>query len=127
MPRPTVARKPERQYSQICPACSRAASRQSSGSGPSRARPRRGPRGGRRPASQAGEQRVDQVGAADGALQEAAAAEERRPFEVAVPDDVRLVVQRVARGVEDLDLEGADRDDVSALDRQPVELDPLLG
>jgi hypothetical protein len=44
-----------------------------------------------------------------------------------VPDDVRLVVQRVARGVEDLDLEGADRDDVSALDRQPVYLDPLLG
>ena len=78
-------------------------------------------------AEQAGEQRVDQVGAADGAVQEAAAAEEGRAFEVAVPDDVRLVVQRVPRGVEDLDLEGADRDDVPALDRQPVDLDPLLG
>ena len=58
-----------------------------------------------------GEQRVDEVGTPDRAVQQAAAAEERGPFDVAVPDDVRLVVQRVAGGVEDLDLEGADRDD----------------
>ena len=77
-------------------------------------------------AEEPGEQRVDQVRAADGAVQEAAATEEGGNLDVAVPHDVRLVVERVSGGVEDLHLQRSDRHDVAATHGQPVEVDTFV-
>lgn len=76
-----------------------------------------------------GERDAREVGAADGAVQEAAAAEHRRGVlePVVVAHQEGLVVARVAGGGQYRHLQAPDRYDIAVADADPLELDRLVG
>lgn len=83
----------------------------------------RGPSAG---PSVVGEAVVDEVGAADGAVQQAPAAEE----ETGLPSGTRqerLVMASVPGGCDDRDLERADGYDIAVAHRDALEVHPLVG